>query len=76
MENRVYIRMPTEHEILKHISKDSLVSMVHKARCGKLLGMRTLDMSKEEIIDHLVASKCPEIHRLIISLCPTHVPRV
>jgi hypothetical protein len=55
----------TIHELLKHISRQHLIDMVHKARCGKLLGMRTVDMSKEEIVDHLVASKCPEIVRII-----------
>ena len=58
----------TIHEVLRHISKDKLIAMVHLARCGKLLGMRTIEMSKEEIIDHLVASKCPEIKKLITSL--------
>jgi hypothetical protein len=58
--------MPTEHEALKHISKEKLISMVKMARCGKLVGMRTIDMTKEEVIDHLVASKCPEVHRLIL----------
>jgi hypothetical protein len=42
--------------------------MVHMAKCGKLLGMRTSEMSKEEIVDHLIASKCPEIHQLLTSL--------
>ena len=62
------IRMLSEHEVLKHISKDKLIAMVHSARCGKLLGLRTIEMTKEEIIDHLVASKCPEIHRLVTIL--------
>ena len=51
--------------MLKHVSKEHLIQMVHMARCGKLLGMRTVDMSKEEIVNHLVASRCPEITRII-----------
>lgn len=57
--------MPTEHEALKHVHKDKLVEMVHQAKCGKLLGMRTAEMSKEEIINHLVASRCPVIVHLV-----------
>jgi hypothetical protein len=58
----------THHEVLRHFNKDKIIAMVHMAKCGKLLGMRTSEMSKEEIIDHLVASKCPEIHKLLTSL--------
>ena len=57
--------MHTEHHALRSVSKDKLIEIVMKARCGKLVGMRTVEMSKEEIIDHLVASKCPEIRKLI-----------
>ena len=52
-------------ERLKHMSKEKLIFLIHKARCGKLLGMNTNEMSKEEIITHLIYSKCPEIHKLI-----------
>jgi hypothetical protein len=51
--------------LLKHLSKEALIAIVHKARCGKLLGLRTDEMSKEEIITHLVASRCPEIMKYI-----------
>jgi len=60
--------MATEHELLKHIPKDKLIELVLRARCGKLVGMRTAEMSKAEIIDHLVASRCPEIIKLLHSL--------
>jgi hypothetical protein len=39
--------------------------MVHKAKCGKLKGLNTDGMTKEEIVSHLVKSKCPEIKKLI-----------
>ena len=57
--------MIKEHEVLRHLTKEKLIAIVMKARCGKLVGMRTIEMSKEEIIDHLVASRCPEIKKLI-----------
>ena len=47
------------------MSKEKLIFLIHKARCGKLLGMNTNEMSKDEIITHLIYSKCPEIHKLI-----------
>ena len=59
--------MHTEHHALRHLTKEKLIAIVMKARCGKLVGMRTIEMSKEEIIDHLVASRCPEIKKLLIA---------
>ena len=41
--------MHTVHHALQSVSKDKLIAIVMKARCGKLVGMRTVEMSKEEI---------------------------
>ena len=57
--------MHNEHHALRNVSKEKLIEMVHRAKCGKLLGMRTDEMSKEEIINHLVASRCPVIVHLV-----------
>lgn len=51
---------------LKGLSKHELIDIVHKAKCGKLKGLDTEPMSKEDIVKHLLESKCPEIHKLIM----------
>jgi hypothetical protein len=50
---------------LKDMSKTELIFLIKKARCGKLLGMNTNEMSKEQIIEHLLLSRCPHIIKLI-----------
>jgi hypothetical protein len=39
--------------------------MVHKAKCLKLKDIDTEAMTKDELVAHLVKSKCPEIQKLI-----------
>jgi len=52
---------------LKDMSKIELVFLIKKARCGKLLGIDTTNMSKEQIIEHLLLSRCPHMIKLINS---------
>lgn len=53
---------------LKHYSKEDLIDIVHKAKCGKLQGLDTSNLSKDEIVKHLIESKCPEVHSMIVEL--------
>ena len=53
-----------EAKLEKH-TKHDLIEIVHKAKCGKLKGLDTDGMSKEEIISHLVKSECPEIIKML-----------
>jgi len=50
---------------LEHHTKEERIDIVHKAKCGKLKGMKTSEMTKDEIVAHLIKSKCPEIMKLI-----------
>jgi hypothetical protein len=50
---------------IEHHTKDELIDIVHKAKCGKLKGLKTSEMTKEDIVAHLIKSKCPEIMKLI-----------
>jgi hypothetical protein len=50
---------------LKILSKEEIVDLVHKAKCGKLNGLDTKEMSKEDLVTHLINSKCPEVHSMI-----------
>jgi hypothetical protein len=46
-------------------TKEELIDIVHKAKCGKLKGLAVDTMTKDEIVSHLVKSKCPEIAKLL-----------
>jgi len=50
---------------LESHTKQDLIEMVHKAKCMKLKGLNVDSMTKEEIVKHLVDSKCPEIMKLV-----------
>lgn len=50
---------------IEHHTKEELIDIVHKAKCGKLKGLKADAMTKEEIVAHLIKSKCPEIIKLI-----------
>ena len=50
---------------LEHHTKEELIDIVHKAKCGKLRGLKIETMTKEDIISHLIKSKCPEIIKLL-----------
>jgi hypothetical protein len=52
---------------LKDMSKTELIFLIKKARCGKLLGIDTTNMTKESIIEHLLLSRCPYMIKLINS---------
>jgi hypothetical protein len=54
----------TKKSLAEH-TKEELVDIVHKAKCGKLKGLNIDPMTKDEIISHLVKSKCPEIAKLL-----------
>ena len=60
------------HTALQHCSKDKIIQIVHRAKCGKLAGMDTARMSKEDVINHLVASKCPEVHKIVKEMTTSH----
>lgn len=53
---------------LKGYSKEDLIDIVHSAKCGKLQGLDTSKLSKDEIVKHLIESKCPEVHSMIVEL--------
>lgn len=53
---------------IHNLTKEELIDMVHKAKCGKLKGLDTKDMTKEDIMEHLIKSKCPEVHTMILEL--------
>ena len=66
----VFSEMQKKYDMskLKHFSKEELIDIVHKAKCGKLKNMDTTGMSKEDILAHLITSKCPEIHSMIVEI--------
>lgn len=47
------------------MTKHDLIDMVHKSRCGKLAKLNVEPLTKEEIIAHLLKSKCPMIKKLL-----------
>jgi hypothetical protein len=53
---------------LDKLDKFELVDIVHKAKCGKLQGLNTKDMTKEQLVEHLYNSKCPEVHEMITEI--------
>ena len=53
---------------LEKLEKFELIDIVHKAKCGKLKGLDTTDMTKEQLVEHLYNSKCPEVHSMLIEI--------
>jgi hypothetical protein len=53
-----------EAKFAKH-TKHDLVDLVHKAKCGMLKDLKVDDMTKEEIISHLIKSKCPVVKEFL-----------
>lgn len=64
----VFEELETKYDLskLKKLEIEEIIDMVHKAKCGKLKGLDTSNMSKEDLITHLINSKCPEVHKMII----------
>jgi len=51
---------------LDKYTKHDLIDMIHKVKCGKLKGLKNIvAMTKEELVTHLVKSKCPVITKLL-----------
>jgi hypothetical protein len=48
------------------LDKVDLIDIVHKAKCGMLQGLDTNTMTKNELIEHLYKSKCPEVHTMLL----------
>ena len=48
-------------EVFEKHTKHDLIELVHKAKCGMLKNLAVDDMTKEQIISHLIRSKCPII---------------
>jgi hypothetical protein len=46
------------------MTKDEIVSVVKKAKCPMLKGLKLDSMTKEDIVAHLEQAKCPELARL------------
>jgi hypothetical protein len=64
----VFEELETKYDLskLKKLETEEIIDMVHKAKCGKLKGLDTSNMSKEDLITHLINSKCPEVHKMIL----------
>lgn len=56
----------------ERLTKEELIDIVHRAKCGKLKSLDTSDLTKDEIIGHLVYSKCPEILSILEELKHLH----
>jgi hypothetical protein len=66
----VFEQLETKYDLskLKKLEIEEIVDIVHKAKCGKLKGLDVSNMSKEDIITHLINSKCPEVHKMIVEI--------
>lgn len=53
---------------LDKLDKIELIDIVHKAKCGKLKNLDTAGLTKEQLIEHLYNSKCPEVHNMIVEI--------
>jgi hypothetical protein len=64
----VFEELETKYDLskLKKLEIDEIIDMVHKAKCGKLKGLDVTNMTKEDLITHLINSKCPEVHKMIL----------
>ena len=53
------------HELKKTMTKEALIAMIKKAKCDMLEGLPLQYMSKEDIVEHLADSCCPELRKLV-----------
>ena len=50
---------------LQEHTKHDLIELVHQMKCGMLKDMNVDAMTKEEIVSHLLKSKCPMVMKLM-----------
>lgn len=57
--------LPHDKKEMEKMTKHDLIDMVHKVKCGKLAKLNIEPLTKEEIIAHLLKSKCPMIKKFM-----------
>ncbi len=58
--------MKQKKDKLEKYTKHDLIDMIHQAKCMKLKNAKNVDaMTKEELVNLLVKSKCPVIAKLL-----------